>query len=87
MTPWLEALTAWASGAWRRSGFHRMSRRSRWVAFWAALIGLVLLIAVAADWDDIMRTGLDPKEPFQTYTPPPAPNYAKVSAWALLPAT
>lgn len=85
MRHWLQALAAWARGAWRRSGIHRMSRRRRWFVFWTALIGLVLLIAVAADWDDIMRTGLDPKEPFQTYTPPPAPNYAKVSAWALLP--
>ncbi len=47
----------------------------------------MLLIAVVADWDDIMRTGLDPKEPFQTYAPPPAPDYAKAASWALIPAS
>lgn len=35
---------------------------------------------------DILRTGLDPKTPFQTYRPPPAPDYAQPAAWLLLPA-
>lgn len=57
--------------------------------FWAALIvaGLALVLAAAA-WvwrDDIMRTALDPRVPYQTYDPPPAPDYARRSAWALLP--
>ena len=51
------------------------------------LLAAVITLAVAAEWDDIMRTGLDPKEPFQTYRPPPAPDYAKASAWVLLPAS
>ena len=37
--------------------------------------------------DDILRTPLDPKVPFQTYEPPPAPDYAAPGAWALLPPT
>jgi hypothetical protein len=70
-------------------------------AAWAWLLALVggrlwvivvvgglaaLLIASAIIWrDDIQRTLLDPKVPFQTYDPPPAPDYASAEAWALLP--
>ena len=42
----------------------------------------------AAAWywrDDIARTQLDPRVPFQTYRPPPAPDYAGTVAWALRP--
>lgn len=54
------------------------------------LVGLValaaLLVAAAVVWrDDILRTALDPKIPFQTYDPPPAPDYAQRDAWYLLP--
>lgn len=51
-----------------------------------ALIGLVTLAVVAIlIWrGDILRSGLDPEVPFQTYDPPPAPDYAQRSAWALL---
>jgi len=51
-------------------------------------IGLIVLIAVAvAVWrGDILKAGLDPKVPFQTYTPPPAPDYTRPSAWVLLEA-
>jgi hypothetical protein len=54
----------------------------------AAVAALVLLV-VAAVWfwrDDIISTTLDPKQPFQTYAPPPAPDYRLRSAWAQLPA-
>lgn len=53
----------------------------------AAVLGLAVVVAVAAYvWrDDILRTALDPRVPFQTYTPPPAPDYANRRAWALLP--
>lgn len=47
----------------------------------AALIGVGGMI-----WgDDILRAALDPQEPFQVYRPPPAPDYAKPSAWAIRP--
>ena len=54
------------------------------------LIGAVLLLALllAAAFfyrGDILQTTLDPKIPFQTYQPPPAPNYLDKKAWALLP--
>ena len=48
-------------------------------------LGLVLLVVTAvAVWrGDILRAGLDPQVPFQTYEPPPAPDYGKPTAWAL----
>ncbi|MDP3489271.1 MAG: DUF3089 domain-containing protein [Phenylobacterium sp.] len=53
----------------------------------AALLIVGLLVAAGVVWrDDILRTGLDPKEPFQTYEPPPAPDYSSREAWSLLPA-
>ena len=52
-----------------------------------ALALLLFLTLSAFIWrEEILRTWLDPKQPFQTYTPPPAPDYAKASAWALIPA-
>lgn len=57
----------------------------RWLV--AGLAAFTALIVVASFvWrDDIQRTGLDPKVPFQTYSPPPAPDYAEGSAWYLAP--
>ena len=50
------------------------------------ILTLLLVAAAAFVWrDDILRTQLDPKEPFQTYDPPPAPDYAAKATWALLP--
>ncbi len=43
-----------------------------------------LITAVVAVWrGDILRAGLDPQVPFQTYDPPLAPDYSKPSAWAM----
>jgi hypothetical protein len=63
----------------------RRPRSIRWLAL--TIIGFVLLLGVATGvfWDDLMKTSLDPKTPFQTYRPPPAPDYARSGAWALLP--
>lgn len=63
-------------------------KRRGW-RLWAGLIlgGLALLLALAA-WvwrEDILRTSLDPRIPYQTYVPPPPPDYASPTAWALLP--
>ena len=47
--------------------------------------GVVLLCAYV--WrGEIWRTTLDPKQPYPTYRPPPAPDYATPSAWLLRPA-
>jgi len=58
----------------------------RWLI--AGLAGVAALVVGAAFiWrEDILRTALDPKVPFQTYRPPPAPDYGRRGAWALLPA-
>lgn len=55
----------------------------RWIAL--GLAALVLLLAVSAFVFrvDILRTALDPKVPFQAYSPPKGPNYAEARAWAL----
>lgn len=51
---------------------------------WALTGFMVFLVAAAFVWrEDILRTGLDPKVPFQTYEPPAAPDYGQGSAWAL----
>lgn len=65
----------------RPKGFRRI------VALVIVLIGVILGVSAFIWRDDILRTSLDPKEPFQTYDPPPAPDYARPSAWALLPST
>jgi hypothetical protein len=53
------------------------------------LVGwLVLGIALTAAFifrDQLLRASLDPRQPFQTYRPPPAPDYASRAGWALLP--
>lgn len=57
----------------------------RWI-FAGAVLVLGLLVAAAFVWRyDILSNALDPKIPFLTYEPPPAPDYAKASSWALRP--
>jgi hypothetical protein len=63
----------------RPKGFRRL------VTAAIVLVALVLTAAAYVWRDDILRTRLDPKEPFQTYDPPPAPDYAERAAWALMP--
>ncbi|HEY8574697.1 DUF3089 domain-containing protein [Phenylobacterium sp.] len=60
-------------------------RRTRWWAL--AIVGLALVLGLATGvfWGDLRRTALDPKVPFQTYRPPPAPDYTSRAAWALMP--
>lgn len=46
----------------------------------------VLLVAAFVLFrGDLIREELDPKTPFQTYRPPPAPDYAQRTAWRLEP--
>lgn len=64
-----------------------MTRRRLTLRQWAGWSGLtfVLLLATAvAVWrGDILRARLDPQVPFQTYSPPPAPDYDDSTGWAL----
>jgi hypothetical protein len=47
---------------------------------------LALLVIAAFYWrEDILRTALDPKIPYQTYQPPKPPDYASPRAWVLRP--
>ena len=75
---------AWLAG---RTGLRRLSRFKRWCMILGAAFVLAAAVALSLTWDDIMKTGLDPKEPFQTYVRrmPKAPDYSKASAWALNP--
>ncbi len=61
-------------------------RRRRWLLPSLLALLLVLAAGVAAFWGDLVSTALDPKVPFQTYDPPPAPDYATARAWYLRPA-
>ena len=55
----------------------------QWVG-WIGFAMVFLLTAASAVWrGDILRAGLDPQVPFQTYQPPPAPDYGRPDAWAL----
>jgi hypothetical protein len=51
---------------------------------WICLLGLVLISAFAFR-NQVLRASLDPKQPFQIYRPPPAPDYGRQDAWALWP--
>ena len=63
-----------------------MRLRLRYLAGLGALGFLLLLAAAAWIWrDDIARTLLDPRVPYQTYKAPPAPDYSRRGAWAVLP--
>ncbi len=53
----------------------------RWAAGLIALLFGVAVFSFAYFQDDIQRAALDPQQPFQTYHPPPAPDYAKPAAW------
>ena len=54
------------------------------IAGWVALA--LALTAAFVFRDHLLRASLDPRQPFQTYRPPPAPDYASRAGWALLPA-
>jgi hypothetical protein len=56
-----------------------------WLLAGGAALAAVVVSAVSHWRDDILRTMLDPKQPYQTYQAPPAPDYARAESWALLP--
>lgn len=60
-----------------------ISRGAKFAAF--GLLALALIAAFVFR-DQILRASLDPRQPFQTYRPPSAPDYSTRAAWALLPA-
>ena len=50
-----------------------------------AVVAALMAVAVFVWRDDILESFLDPKVPYQTYTPPRPPDYNLKRAWALLP--
>ncbi len=60
-------------------------RRRRWLLPGVLAVLLLLGLPAVAFWGDIVSTTLDPKVPFQTYDPPPPPDYARSDAWYLRP--
>lgn len=56
----------------------------QWIGYIGFFLVFLLTAAVAVWRGDILRAGLDPQVPFQTYAPPPAPDYARATSWALL---
>lgn len=54
----------------------------------ASVLGTVLVFIGILVWvyrDDIFQTIQDPRQPFQTYTPPEAPDYASKESWLSQP--
>ena len=64
---------------WGLKGF------KRWVFLGAVITVAVLLAAAWLMRVEIIRSTLDPRVPFQTYTPPGAADYTETRAWALFP--
>lgn len=55
----------------------------QWVGYVGFALVFLLTAAVAVWRGDILRAGLDPQIPFQTYEPPRAPDYRNAESWAL----
>lgn len=55
----------------------------QWVGYAGFALVFVLTAAVAVWRGDILRAGLDPQQPFQTYEPPPPVAYVEPRAWAM----
>ncbi|CAN5183535.1 DUF3089 domain-containing protein [soil metagenome] len=55
----------------------------QWIGWLGFALVFLIIVAVSVLRGDILQSGLDPRVPFQTYVPPPAPDYTRASAWAL----
>ena len=55
----------------------------QWVGYAGFALVFILTAAVAVWRGDILRAGLDPQQPFQTYDPPPPVDYVEPRAWAM----
>jgi len=58
------------------------------ISLYSLLVFIILIAAsMYAGRDNLFRFFLDPKIPFQTYQPPPAPDYTDPSSWVQAPNT
>lgn len=55
----------------------------QWVGYTGFALVFIVVAAVVVWRGDILKAGLDPQIPFQTYEPPLAPDYRQPAAWAL----
>lgn len=55
----------------------------QWVGWSGFALVFLLTVALGIWRGDILRAGLDPSVPFQTYEPPPAPDYSRPGGWAM----
>jgi hypothetical protein len=66
-----------------------MAQRRHGLRYWLVVLGAVLVtlgVIASVIWgDDIIKALLDPKVPFGKDDPPPAPDYALRSSWAVMP--
>jgi hypothetical protein len=53
------------------------------ISYLIGTVVLVLALATIVWWGSIREALMDPGVPYQTYTPPPAPDYSQAAAWAL----
>ncbi|MCG8442714.1 MAG: DUF3089 domain-containing protein [Caulobacterales bacterium] len=60
-------------------------RLSRLVLYTLAGFATFLAIVVVVFQDNVFRWAMDPRRPFQTTAPPPAPDYEDRESWALAP--
>jgi len=60
--------------------------QAKYIAFISTFVLALLLIAIAWYYrDDLFQTIYDPGQPFQTYSPPIAPDYQLAEDWILRP--
>lgn len=60
-------------------------RTSHWFIGLGALVAILLGVAVHLWWGSLQEALHDPGIPYQTYVPPPEPNYTDAKSWALIP--
>ena len=55
----------------------------QWVGYTGFALVFIVVAAVVVWRGDILKAGLDPQIPFQTYEPPPAPDYRRACSLGL----
>jgi Protein of unknown function (DUF3089) len=61
------------------------AKTMRYTLYGSAVFLVLVLTFAFVSQDNLFRFLNDPRTPFQTYTPPPAPDYADPASWAIAP--